>query len=1387
MPFDRQTSLLWVGLIAVAAVFVAAQPKTLTREDDKTGKKAPGTIANALDQNVVGSWPGNGPLDAMRRFVLPPDERTKSSAEAGKGSGLSAKGQPVHLSLGNLGLTWTRAKEQAAPYDWSNINLTGYSIRFLIATVPDPVDSGLGYLFDQTLAAIQRGLEMDKYVIDQAWLPWKPLGADTEKSKPDPRLQENLPGLVLFRRGHGDGEDKRSLLAVLLVGETPTSGIHKTAFLHAAKIIRSCPVEAIPEVERERIRVIGPYFSGSSMSLRAVLVRTWQDLFGSSLRALVVCIWQDLTWPDLVSRSWCPLLVRIWRDLTGATTAAGQEGPKQKWQFPFIQVVCGAANGFDGVKFQQGWALPYLGRGERAFTTTVLPEALLRKWVYKYLDNPTDPVHGEQPKIMVILRESNTWFGRSALKESSIAQRPAKQGSDRTGQPRNQLVFMVPFPLHISQLRANYTKEQQAKLDSLGLPRSGRNLPLPQEERTDSGIGREGVQAQAPLMTGVTNDLILTSIVDTIAEKRAQYVGLIATDVRDKIFLADMIRERFPDVQLFTTGGDILFTHPDYNYALKGMIVGSTHPLHPLSQSWSLLTDNGTTERSERQRILFPNDASEGYYNAVRIHLTDYGKTPDRMMDYGWVEEYPPAQHSGVTSPSIWISAVGQNNQMVPLCAIPPQEIRKRLKAAPQEATRRQLEAMLQAKLNQETLLVLGAGTVGFAGAPLGQGHLLAAALFHELDDKPEQEALAQYEAIYQRPVSSLSKDARPGPQIHSVVFPNMWFLLFLAILVPGALAFRYAYRCLNRSSWDDRKLADAISSYQQLADFALLCIPAVLFLGTTAILSGIAVWHPDPQGGLGSYLASSMTLLLSEATLIFVLSLLFWIYFISAKSPFRWWGWDRFTLWGSIPALGMLLAVLACLAYFVGAVVNMLRSPLPGWDVLRFERWVHLANGVTPLPPLFLLSAALFTWGVFGVKKLYLANQFFVRSPFPTGNFQPFKDLNRLDRAIRLEIMCSSLSREHPRLAGVVIVLLALWFGKLVHEAIPPMDGSGLGLLALAGVFVSAVLVLGTLVHFYLAWRDLKKMLRFIALLPMADAFNRLPDKVAAIFGHYLCGERPRHSHLAICVQQYGPLQRRLQYFRVCITDASKDWTPRGDLQPADLALTVKTLKKAFGINMEPLADIYAAELDALRERDYGESAVGKTAASISRISKGCFRVLQTVWPVHPMEEAFGRPHPAEGKREEAKKFLSLPAGNPIREWAILAEDFVAIEVIRYVSQFVVQLRNLVTPLTIGSLLLVLAGASYSFVPQNLLLILLTALGAVVATAIVVFLVQVNRDELVSRITRSIPHQFTPDFAFVQGAATYVLPIVGALLIQFPFFTSMLRSFVAPLFHIIK
>ena len=95
----------------------------------------------------------------------------------------------------------------------------------------------------------------------------------------------------------------------------------------------------------------------------------------------------------------------------------------------------------------------------------------------------------------------------------------------------------------------------------------------------DAGGTGEGVPAQGGAATTAANNAVLANILSTISREQCRYVGVVASDTRDKLFLIRLIREHCPDVRVFVTDGDLLLTHPEYRYHMRGVIIGSTYPL----------------------------------------------------------------------------------------------------------------------------------------------------------------------------------------------------------------------------------------------------------------------------------------------------------------------------------------------------------------------------------------------------------------------------------------------------------------------------------------------------------------------------------------------------------------------------------------------------------------------------------------------------------------------------------------------------------------------------------------------------------------------------------------------------------------------------------------
>ena len=67
--------------------------------------------------------------------------------------------------------------------------------------------------------------------------------------------------------------------------------------------------------------------------------------------------------------------------------------------------------------------------------------------------------------------------------------------------------------------------------------------------------------------------------------------------------------------------------------------------------------------------------------------------------------------------------------------------------------------------------------------------------------------------------------------------------------------------------------------------------------------------------------------------------------------------------------------------------------------------------------------------------------------------------------------------------------------------------------------------LFLFVLLHTYRLLGQYRELLRQLALLPMAGAYERLPLKVSFTFGRFLSNFTPRVSNLELVVQQYESL----------------------------------------------------------------------------------------------------------------------------------------------------------------------------------------------------------------------------------------------------------------------
>ena len=243
---------------------------------------------------------------------------------------------------------------------------------------------------------------------------------------------------------------------------------------------------------------------------------------------------------------------------------------------------------------------------------------------------------------VAILREANTGFGAQVKGNKELF-------DDYL--PKNERVIDLPFPSSISQLAVEQERNSKPLLPHTDFVEP--KIPQLRDPTQLDAVPPYDLQAAAA-MAGQR----LRAILRTIERANVRYVGIIATDARDVVYLTRLLQKECPNTRVFTTEPSSVLLNPDDAVYLRGMVVGSTYPLEPVTQYWAM------TQVSPSRMIPFPTQGSQGYYNAILAQF----ERPDLMLGY-----HPPKPRQGTKSPGafdrppIWISIVGNGGRLVPV------------------------------------------------------------------------------------------------------------------------------------------------------------------------------------------------------------------------------------------------------------------------------------------------------------------------------------------------------------------------------------------------------------------------------------------------------------------------------------------------------------------------------------------------------------------------------------------------------------------------------------------------------------------------------------------------------------------------------------------------
>ncbi|WP_158749136.1 hypothetical protein [Acidobacterium sp. S8] len=128
------------------------------------------------------------------------------------------------------------------------------------------------------------------------------------------------------------------------------------------------------------------------------------------------------------------------------------------------------------------------------------------------------------------------------------------------------------------------------------------------------------------------------------------------------------------------------------------------------------------------------------------------------------------------------------------------------------------------------------------------------------------------------------------------------------------------------------------------------------------------------------------------------------------------------------------------------------------------------------------------------------------------------------------------------------------------------------------------------------------------------------------------------------------------------------------------------------------------------------------------------------------------------------------------------LGDEFIAMRIAAYIRYITLQMKNLMTFMSLGFLFMLLAAISYPFDEPQIIAWSATLLLAALLFSVGTVLAQMDRDAILSRMSNTTPGQVRYTAFLKHMAAVGGLPLVTILATLFPSIGSFLFSWATPI-----
>ena len=455
----------------------------------------------------------------------------------------------------------------------------------LLVLVPDPEQASLALYFDRSLATIQKSLEDLKYLPGTRWFPWR-RQAPTKPLLPDNR-----------KKVEADAEARLSQPGVFIF--TPwitSSGEQRKPIL--VWLVAETPSGGINLGQlRNAIKYIRLLEDTDTEALNGIPGNARSAKNKTQFESDAI---------KIVGPTYSSSLLTLRRFIRNyGDTAKDLLDP---------EVISGTATSETAGQWLRSDA------AVSRYSTMMHSDSYAEQRFLSYLREAfsyTDKV--------AFLSESDTAFGQN------IQEKLAERGN----------VVVLRFPREISRLRNAYAQGD-------GQGKAGTFQPLPSRPRLSLDLSDRGDNGDADVLfsaaqTPIDQEAVLRSIVTTIRQEKIRFVGIVATDIRDAIFLTEFVRSSFHDLRVFHFDADLLMIEANQVAALDGTLAVTSYPLTGRGDVWT-----EGTRRELRSRRTFGSRYEYGLYNALIATL----RPSHRLAGFA-----PPLSKG--KQPALWLTAVG--------------------------------------------------------------------------------------------------------------------------------------------------------------------------------------------------------------------------------------------------------------------------------------------------------------------------------------------------------------------------------------------------------------------------------------------------------------------------------------------------------------------------------------------------------------------------------------------------------------------------------------------------------------------------------------------------------------------------------------------------------